>query len=149
MVRSDQAGSLQRIEQISSLPSQHLESPSLVGFDLRDLDDDSGQLGDFRVTRCRESPESGHILRRDMRLCQVVEDLFFLFDRVPIRLRQPSTVLAHMGSMAFTGEFLVRSCPSAYSAVVSHVVILHPARDTRNIPGGEGAGLCEMPAPFR
>jgi hypothetical protein len=94
MVRSDQAGSLQRIEQISSLPSQHLEPPSLVGFDLRDLDDDGGQLGNLPVTRCRESPESGRILRRDMRLLQVVEDLFFLFDRVPIRLRQPSTVLA-------------------------------------------------------
>ena len=73
MVRSDQASSLQRIEQISSLPSQHLEPPSLVWFDLRNLDDDGGQLGNFRVTRCRQSLESGRILRRDMRLLQVVQ----------------------------------------------------------------------------
>ena len=57
MVRKDQAGSLHRIEQISSLPSEHLESPSLIGFDLRDLDDNGGQLGNLRVTRCRQSLE--------------------------------------------------------------------------------------------
>jgi hypothetical protein len=58
------------------LLSQHLESPSLVWFDLRDLDDDGGQLGNFPITRCRQSLESGRILRRDVRLLQIVEDLF-------------------------------------------------------------------------
>ena len=50
MVRKDQAGSLQRIEQISSLPSEHLEPPPLIGFDLRDLDNDGGQFCNLRVT---------------------------------------------------------------------------------------------------
>ena len=126
MVRSDQAGSLQRIEQISSLPSEHLAPLPLIGFDLRDLDDNGGQLGNLLITRCRESLESDGILRRDMRLLQVVEDLFFFFDRVPVLLRQPSAVLAHVDSTAFAGELLVRSCSCADSAVVPHVGILHP-----------------------
>lgn len=126
MVRSDQTGSLQRSEQIASLLRQHLEPPSLVGFDLRDLDDDGGQLGNLRMTRCRQSLESGRILRRDMRLAQVVEDLFFLLYRVPVLLRQPSAVFAHMRSVAFAGELFVRSCSSAASAVVPHVVFLCP-----------------------
>jgi len=125
MVRGDQTGSLQRIEQISSLPSQHLEPPSLVRFDLCDLDDDGGQLRNLRVTRCRQSPESGRVPRRDVRLRQVVEDLLFLFDRVSVLSWQSSAVRAHMDSMAFAAELLIRSCPPADSAMVAHGIILH------------------------
>jgi hypothetical protein len=125
MVRSDQTGSLQRIEQIPSLPSQHLEPPSLVRFDLRDLDDDGGQLRTLRVTRCRQSPESRPVLRRDVRLLQVIEDLLFLFDRVSVLFWQSSAIRAHMDSMAFAAELLIRSCPPADSATVAHEIILH------------------------
>ena len=93
-MRSDQTGSLQHVEQISSLPSQHLEPPSLVRFDLRDLDDDGGQLRNLRVTRCRQSPESRPVLLRDVRLPQVVEDLLFRNRSAPTsksRLRKASS----------------------------------------------------------
>ena len=66
MVRSYLAGSLQRIEQISSLPSQCLESLSLVWFDLRDLNNDGSQLGNLAVTGHRKSLETGDILSRNM-----------------------------------------------------------------------------------
>jgi hypothetical protein len=124
MVRKDQAGSLQRIEQISSLPDQYLEPPSLVWFDLRDLDDDGGQLGHLHIVRCRQSLESGRILRRDVRLLQIVEDLFLLFDRIPVLLRQPRAVFADVSSVPLAGELVVRSCPSADSAVVPHVIVM-------------------------
>ena len=119
MVCSDQAGSLQRIEQISSLPSQHFEPPSLGWFDIRDFDDNGGQIGNFPVTRCRESLESDGILRRDMRLAKVVEDLLFLFDRVPVLFRQPSAVLAHVDSMAFAGDQAVTYDPQLWTRMVA------------------------------
>ena len=122
MVRGDQPRPFQGIEQVPPFPSQDLEPSFLERFDLRDLDDDGSQLRDSWVIRCSQLLQSGGVLRRDVRLLQVIEDLLFLLDGIPVRLRHPSAVLADMGPMALAGELFVRPCPSANPAVVPHLV---------------------------
>ena len=128
MVRGDQPRPFQGIEQVPPFPSQDLEPSLLERLDLRNLDDDGSQLSNSCVTRRSQLPQSGRIFRRDMRLLQVIEDLLFLLDGIPVRLRHPSAVFADVGPMTLARELLVRSCSSADSAVVPYSVSFGCAR---------------------
>src|ERR1700730_3445050 len=81
---------------------------------------DCGKLHDFLILRPCQFLESGHVLRRNVRLGEEIEDLLLALYDSAIGFRHDLTALAHMGPMAFARKLFVGSFTCADSAVVSH-----------------------------
>jgi hypothetical protein len=101
MVRPYQSCLLQFLQQVLSLPGQHLKATSLVGLDSGNFEDRLGKVRDSGIRRNGQNFKPFNILFGDMRLAKVSAYFVFVLDGFPLFSGPARALFADMVAMAF------------------------------------------------
>src|SRR6266446_1104995 len=98
-----------------------LEPPvPFPGKHTRKLQNQSRLLSELGVLMAAEGLEASNILRRNDRLVKESVQLVEPLDAIAFFARHPLTFLAKVNAMATPAEALIRTRPTAYSAIMRH-----------------------------
>jgi len=119
-VGENQARAPQLAEQLRMVLGERFQPSRFVWLHAGNFEHDCGKLHDLLILRPCQFLEAGHVLGRNVRLGEEIEDLLLALYDSAIGFRHGLTALAHMDPVALARKLFVGSFTSADSAVMSH-----------------------------